>query len=787
MQAVISGIANFVQPNQVNAMFPHQVRHNYNQPRSTTPGNVSLQMQLPYAMNHSIPALAIPPQMKLRRGKWTAEEENYANRLIEEFERGTVTDCENGCTLRAFLSRKLHCAPMRISKKFAGKSIGKHVFLSRGTGSGFIDQNKVPLNSPKLRELEQLFYSSLFQENGELRNMYTKMALVSNAYSHYPYNQQGCTIPMQRPVINSFPNIQPKPAPFPGNATDSQSNTGMSTANTAHSNSGYALAAPVRPQRNGVTQPQLLVPQPVTVISNDSTVASSQRGVLSSTTHSFTCETKNHVDTERTEAPGASILNSSSSTHLTKPPEIVSSCQHSATVETRTTSNSNSAEEQRQNPFDYSTIPDILRGFENVDSSTSCESNNRRNGSPDIWPSESNGLHNINSVIDVPCNFTNSFDDLHKYLGSNIPAHHQLGIHGKPVDAKLQQGPATDALQEQDSKSQQQHVPDGNSQQSEHLSKTDKNRDLQLINGPQANTCIPGGFHVTPIVSQPLIHPAASLGQNVGTQYSNTGNQQNCIPPVNSMFQPNIPSFQIKGNQHVSADAYALFAQQSVHAVSQHSAYCRSDLLGGSDISDTTSARINSFNAGVQTLVKSSSNHGNTLPAATTSHHQKTQCSKTAKRKAVFDTSSSVSSSGSSSVSKDTSHQGHRATSIVEVSRANVRAHAKAEAKAHDKRTNASKRSRSSPGNTVRNSATANEKNFLSSVSTKSCYHISTQTNIVSGSEPPSSESGIENGSARSSTHGGSSGSSDDTNGGSDGTSYNASDNSDAVSCESNG
>ena len=51
--------------------------------------------------------------------------------LIEEFEKGTILDCENGCTLRAYLSRKLHCAPMRISKKYAGKSIGKHVFLSR--------------------------------------------------------------------------------------------------------------------------------------------------------------------------------------------------------------------------------------------------------------------------------------------------------------------------------------------------------------------------------------------------------------------------------------------------------------------------------------------------------------------------------------------------------------------------------------------------------------------------------------------------------------------------------
>lgn len=79
---------------------------------------------------HVIPATTAPAQpssifdtMKLRRGKWTSEEEAYAELLINEFEKGTVDGCENGCTLRSFLSKKLHCAPMRISKKYAGKFV----------------------------------------------------------------------------------------------------------------------------------------------------------------------------------------------------------------------------------------------------------------------------------------------------------------------------------------------------------------------------------------------------------------------------------------------------------------------------------------------------------------------------------------------------------------------------------------------------------------------------------------------------------------------------------------
>ncbi len=61
----------------------------------------------------------------LRRGKWTIEEEAYANRLIEEFKAGLLPIAD-GTTLRTFLSKLLNCDPMRISKKYVGNNcIGK--------------------------------------------------------------------------------------------------------------------------------------------------------------------------------------------------------------------------------------------------------------------------------------------------------------------------------------------------------------------------------------------------------------------------------------------------------------------------------------------------------------------------------------------------------------------------------------------------------------------------------------------------------------------------------------
>lgn len=61
----------------------------------------------------------------VRHGKWTPEEEEYADFIVKEFLKGSLPDCEEGCTLRCYLSEKLNCQKMRISKKFAGRCIGK--------------------------------------------------------------------------------------------------------------------------------------------------------------------------------------------------------------------------------------------------------------------------------------------------------------------------------------------------------------------------------------------------------------------------------------------------------------------------------------------------------------------------------------------------------------------------------------------------------------------------------------------------------------------------------------
>jgi len=58
--------------------------------------------------------------IKTRKGRLVKEEEEYANFLSKEFFMG-LADIKEGTTKRSYLSMKLTCTKMRISKKFKGE------------------------------------------------------------------------------------------------------------------------------------------------------------------------------------------------------------------------------------------------------------------------------------------------------------------------------------------------------------------------------------------------------------------------------------------------------------------------------------------------------------------------------------------------------------------------------------------------------------------------------------------------------------------------------------------
>lgn len=127
--------------------------------KNTMPAPVSSHM--PSAAQSSVPSSRAsssgssggkkkgPP---LRRGKWTPEEEAYANRLIMEFKSGLLP-LTDGTTLRTFLSKLLNCDPMRISKKFVGNNcIGKQVFRRRTADINRLTPEQIQTSRAELSE-----------------------------------------------------------------------------------------------------------------------------------------------------------------------------------------------------------------------------------------------------------------------------------------------------------------------------------------------------------------------------------------------------------------------------------------------------------------------------------------------------------------------------------------------------------------------------------------------------------------------------------------------------------
>jgi hypothetical protein len=115
---------------------------------------------------------------ELRSGKWTHEEERFADSLIVRFEEGTLTDCPEGCTLRTYLTWKLHCMPMRVSKKYGAMHIGKHVFVKRTVD--------MPVNDDfALKTLEKQCWDSIAQRMRKRIRQYSPTSVIINS-EHIP-------------------------------------------------------------------------------------------------------------------------------------------------------------------------------------------------------------------------------------------------------------------------------------------------------------------------------------------------------------------------------------------------------------------------------------------------------------------------------------------------------------------------------------------------------------------------------------------------------------------------
>lgn len=484
-------------------------------------------------------------KMRLRRGKWTMEEENYAKVLIKQFENGTVSNCDNGSTLRAFLSKKLHCAPMRISKKFAGQGIGKHVFLSRASpGSQFATART------KLHELEMQFYKSLLhQEDGFgdaqarlLTMSHYPMFPVPGAFTnsssmlHHPYPNPLMMVP---PVYgaHNVPMITPLSLPTPVNQG------AQPTSTLGGSKSKITNSSESSSQNNKEPQHISMTPQTFVSHGNVTTTArngpevnspQAQQGILNGQVFingswvTVQMPVAPHgVPPQGTPipmlGPSLHVANSQASwpapisapvqPHAKQEPEKKSVSFTGTSPATAT-----AAVDGKASTFSID-MCDLLSGFDNVSSNT------QKQLQAMYWPAEGTPKSH------VPLITSKSFDELHMHLGQ---------------DGWAQQG---NELQES---------------KSEEVSPTPMLEDLRNGFGNLTANEL-RGMPLPPIAPSNNEHRAIKGYGNVSTHFK--------ISPTT-------------GTDVMTADAYAFFAQQSVIAASQHSAYSqpKADVVSESNV-----------------------------------------------------------------------------------------------------------------------------------------------------------------------------------------------------------
>eukprot|EP00536_Pseudo-nitzschia_multiseries_P009494 jgi/Psemu1/258205/estExt_Genewise1Plus.C_2650029 len=129
-----------------------------------------------------------------RRGKWTIEEEEYVARVIQDFNSGFL-NAPAGYTLRSYLSDKLQCDPMRITKKFTGEScIGKRVFhpaVRSAANAAAIDKAQTELDA-----LERRWRRRLEMQQRESAKKAAASAAAASAASRCSVTVQGVPVSM---------------------------------------------------------------------------------------------------------------------------------------------------------------------------------------------------------------------------------------------------------------------------------------------------------------------------------------------------------------------------------------------------------------------------------------------------------------------------------------------------------------------------------------------------------------------------------------------------------------
>ncbi|RHY11806.1 hypothetical protein DYB25_011371 [Aphanomyces astaci] len=103
-------------------------------------------------------------------GRWLITEEVYVDLAITCFFDGILDDCDNGVTLRQYISRRLHCDDMRVTKKLRRNKVlaGRRVIETNYNRRHFVRKRKhvtqADLEAVTSMKLAYLAFEAAFRE-----------------------------------------------------------------------------------------------------------------------------------------------------------------------------------------------------------------------------------------------------------------------------------------------------------------------------------------------------------------------------------------------------------------------------------------------------------------------------------------------------------------------------------------------------------------------------------------------------------------------------------------------
>jgi hypothetical protein len=407
---------------------------------------------------------------KLRSGVWLQAEIEYAMEIIKDFRRGNLPDCEEGITLRPYLAKKLHCNPMRLSKKLS-KAMSNSDPNGTNTGSngpGYIHMPQAPIPSQRFADLERAFHKATLDRKAILASSSTVSSVCSSkAPTPLPAAAKNGGEGQRASATTSGVTMAVSvPPPPPGQAAAPTAPPGILGQKQVQGFSTVPVSIPFAMpmyQSGQQEQPQPMIPTnsiESTLLQNQASMQAQMASQMRQIQQLQESLSKAKAELEKKEQ----TVKHQAELHQSFLRALNSRASSSSSPDSQLSFNNTNAKDRETEKGRSGSTADyteILAGFEKV-----------------AAPSESGGATDLDatqiplwSTVDTalplgapetPTMTSKSFDDFHRFLGQGIPSMPNLargeqnsaprgdngegGVKPRPIAVATLNGPATEAL-----------------------------------------------------------------------------------------------------------------------------------------------------------------------------------------------------------------------------------------------------------------------------------------------------------------------------------------------------